>query len=186
MSNLGKIKLLILDIDGVLTDGTKIYNENHQAVYKKFFCKDFTAIKRIIASGIKTIMLSGDNYNKTMAQKRNIDFYCTRDENFSLDKSIFVDKFEKIYGISSENMAFIGDDYFDSSIFKKLNYTFCPSDSPMSIKKISKYVLESKGGDGVIVELYDFLESNHFLIEADEKLVIDLDSKEITSKEMKN
>ena len=185
MSNLGKIKLLILDIDGVLTDGTKVYNEKHEVMSKRFLCKDFTAIKRMVASGIKVIMLSGDNFNRTMAEKRNIDFFCTRDKNLSLDKSLFIDEFNQRYGVSVDEMAFIGDDYFDLSMFKKITHTFCPSDSPKIIKDSSLYILKSKGGEGAIVELYDFLESNGYLIESDEQTVIDLDSKEITSKEMK-
>jgi len=56
-----KIKLLILDVDGVLTDGTKVYTQKHEPVYKRFRCKDFTAIKRFVAAGVKVIMLSGDN-----------------------------------------------------------------------------------------------------------------------------
>ena len=47
-----KIKLLILDVDGVLTDGTKVYDENHTPLYKRFRCKDFTAIKRFVAAGV--------------------------------------------------------------------------------------------------------------------------------------
>ena len=73
-----KIKLLILDIDGVLTDGTKIYDINHKTIYKKFQDKDFTAIKRLKAAGIKVIFLSGDNWNKGLAKKRVIDFYLSR------------------------------------------------------------------------------------------------------------
>ena len=62
------LKLLILDIDGVLTDGTKDYDVDHKPVYKKFMCKDFTAIKRFMAAGVKVIMISGDNYNKTILE----------------------------------------------------------------------------------------------------------------------
>lgn len=185
MSNLGKLKLLILDIDGVLTDGTKIYSQSHEVLSKRFMCKDFTAIKRLTAAGVKVIMLSGDNFNRTMAEKRNIDFYCTRDKNLTLDKSLFLDDFEKKYGVSKENMGFVGDDYFDLSMFLQLSHTFCPSDSPKIVKNNSKHVLNSRGGEGVLVELYDLLESLNFIRDADEKIVFELDSKEITSKEMK-
>ena len=44
-----KVKLLILDVDGVLTDGKKTYNKNHEVLSKSFLCKDFTAIKRFMA-----------------------------------------------------------------------------------------------------------------------------------------
>ena len=84
------VKLLILDVDGVLTDGTKVYDKNHNVLSKRFRCKDFTAIKRFMAAGIKVIMLSGDEWNRTMAEKRNIDFICTRGADLSLDKSVYL------------------------------------------------------------------------------------------------
>ena len=113
IGNKSKIKLLILDVDGVLTDGTKVYDANHNPVSKRFMCKDFTAIKRFIASGVKVIMLSGDSWNKSMADKRNIPFYCTRGKDLSLDKSKYISFLEEEYSVSRENMAFVGDDYFE-------------------------------------------------------------------------
>ena len=116
------IKLLILDVDGVLTDGTKVYDDNHNVLSKRYMCKDFTAIKRFMASGINVVFISGDMFNKTMATKRNIDFYCSRGDDLSLDKSPFLKKFEDIYKVSIQNMAFVGDYYFDLAIIKKLNF----------------------------------------------------------------
>ena len=54
------IKLLILDVDGVLTDGTKFYNEQHEVLGKRFVCKDFTAIKRFIAAGVTPSICEAD------------------------------------------------------------------------------------------------------------------------------
>ena len=178
------IKLLILDVDGVLTDGTKIYNEQHEVLGKRYKCKDFTAIKRFIASGIKVIMLSGDNFNRTMAEKRNIPFYCSRGEDLSLDKSRFVEIFEKEYNVEPDNMCFVGDDYFDLSMFKKLKYCFSTADAPEIIKHHSYDELDSAGGEGVIVELYDYFLERNFLTDATEEAVAALDKQESTSKEM--
>jgi len=177
-------KLLILDVDGVLTDGTKVYDKNHNVISKRFLCKDFTAIKRFIASGIQVIMLSGDIFNKPMADKRNIDFYCSRNEDLSLDKSRYVDIFSKKYNVDPSNISFIGDDYFDLSIFKKLDITFCPSDAPNIIKEHSLYTLKSNGGEGVLVELYDIFINKKWITDASETAVADLDKQELTSKEM--
>ena len=109
-----KIKLLILDVDGVLTDGTKVYTQKHEPVYKRFRCKDFTAIKRFVAAGVKVIMLSGDNWNADMARQRNIPFYCTRGKDLSLDKSVYLSHLEGQYNVKRENMAFVGDDFLIS------------------------------------------------------------------------
>ena len=179
-----KIELLILDIDGVLTDGTKVYDVHHNVLSKKFKCKDFTAIKRFIAAGVKVVMLSGDIFNKSMAKKRNIDFYCSRNDDLSLDKSRYVDVFSEKYNVKPDKMAFVGDDYFDLSIFNKLDYTFCPSDAPDIIMEESLYTLKSPGGEGVIVELYDMFIRKGWLTNATEEQVADLDKKEITSEEM--
>ena len=179
------IEMLVLDVDGVLTDGTKVYDCNHDVLSKRFFCKDFTAIKRFIAAGVKVIMISGDNFNSTMANKRNIDFYCSRGSDLSLDKSRFLDMFENKYGVKKEKMAFVGDDYFDLSMFKSLNTTFCPADAPDTIKQSASYVLNSNGGTGVLVELYDFFSKMSWLVDADEESVANLDKLEATSGEMK-
>ena len=179
-----KIDLLILDVDGVLTDGTKVYNERHEVLSKRYLCKDFTAIKRFIAAGVKVVMLSGDIFNKTMAEKRNLDFYCSRGKDLSLDKSKFLDLFEKKYGVSSSKMAFAGDDYFDLSMFQALKYTFCPSDAPRIIKDHAWKELVSPGGTGVVVEMYDFFVQEGLLQDASPESVAELDKKEASSEEM--
>lgn len=179
------IKLLILDIDGVLTDGTKVYDKDHRVISKRFFCKDFTAIKRFVASGINVIMVSGDEWNHTMAEKRNIDFYCSRGDDLSLDKSVLLPLFEKKYDVPIKKMGFVGDDYFDLSMFEKLEYTFCPSDSPRIVQENSYSVLNSRGGTGVIVELYDYFRRKNWIEDAFPDKVAALDKLEITSQEMK-
>ncbi len=180
-----KIKLLILDVDGVLTDGTKVYTQEHQPVYKRFRCKDFTAIKRFIAAGVQVIMLSGDNWNAEMARQRNIPFYCTRGADLGLDKSVYLKHLEAQYKVKRENMAFVGDDYFDLSMFKTLFWTFAPSDSPRIIRQNCLYLLKSKGGQGVVQELYDFLVGKGIVENATEEAVAELDKKEASSAAMK-
>ena len=185
IGNKAKIKLLILDIDGVLTDGTKVYTQKHEPVYKRFRCKDFTAIKRFIAAGVQVIMLSGDNWNGDMAAKRNIPFYCTRGSDLSLDKSVYLKHLEAQYSVKQENMAFVGDDYFDLSMFKSLFWTFAPSDSPRIIRQNCLYLLKSKGGQGVVQELYDFLVGKGIVVDASEEAVAELDKAEASSAAMK-
>jgi 3-deoxy-D-manno-octulosonate 8-phosphate phosphatase (KDO 8-P phosphatase) len=178
------IKLLILDVDGVLTDGTKFYDKDHNVLAKRFLCKDFTAIKRFMAAGVRVVMLSGDIFNKTMANKRNIDFYCSRNSDLSLDKSRFLDEFEEKYDVQRENMAFVGDDYFDLSMFGSLKYTFATSDAPNIIKDSSLYTTFATGGEGVVVELYDLFIEKGWIVDASEDQVAELDKQEATSKEM--
>tara|TARA_R100001463_G_scaffold24631_2_gene58650 strand:+ start:6007 stop:6525 length:519 start_codon:yes stop_codon:yes gene_type:complete len=169
------LKLLILDVDGVLTDGTKIYSEDGLGRMKSFCDKDFTAIKRIKASGVKVCFLSGDeNVNKAIANNRNIDFHFARGKN----KKDFLEKFCMIYDCVADNICFVGDDLFDVDLLKSVKYSFCPIDSCEEVKESCIHVLSSKGGHNLIMELHDYLLSNHLIKKADLQSVMDLDAAE--------
>ena len=74
-----KIKLLILDVDGILTDGRKYYGIDGMPFAKIFCDKDFTAIKRFRALGINVIFLTGDaKVNEKIGINRNIPVYLSR------------------------------------------------------------------------------------------------------------
>ena len=156
------IKLLILDIDGVLTTGRKLYNRNGNVDYKEFNDKDWTAIKRFITAGIKVIGLTGDlNINSNVFKNRLIPIYGCRTDGKHLDKADFIPVFEREYSISRKSFAFIGDDYFDLGMMKGLSNTFCPADAPMDVKSSVRKVMSRNGGNGVIAELFDYLVYNN-------------------------
>ena len=151
-----KIKLAILDIVGVLTDGRKYYGLDGIPFAKTYCDKDFTAIKRMRGAGVKVCFLAGDErVNMAMANNRNIDFYSARGK----DKADFVSLFEKKYGIDRNEMLYIGDDLFDKSIMEIVGHAYCPSDSCKDIKELCGFsnILANKGGDNVICELFDTL-----------------------------
>ena len=150
------IKLAILDIDGVLTDGKKYYNSEGMPCMKTYCDKDFTAIKRLKGSGVNVCFLSGDDFiNKAMAKNRNIDFYSARGK----DKSDFVNVFEYKYKVDRNEMLYIGDDLFDKSIMEIVNHSFCPADACVDIKNVCGHnnVLKNNGGCNVIAELVNQL-----------------------------
>lgn len=160
-SGLAEFRLLILDIDGVMTDGTKVYGIDGDVIAKRFNDRDFTAIKRFKAAGVSVCFLSGDKrVNEIMAHSRKTDFYYSRSDDGSLDKATFVELFAKRYDVPPSRMAYIGDDYYDLSIIEKLEFTFCPADSPASVKEKVYQVMTRKGGEGVVAELYDEYENS--------------------------
>jgi 3-deoxy-D-manno-octulosonate 8-phosphate phosphatase (KDO 8-P phosphatase) len=153
-----KIKLVVLDIDGVMTDGTKVYDECHIVLSKSYNDKDFTAIKRMKKQGIEVCFLSGDErINKAMANVRKIDSV------FSRNKKDYLDYFKNRYSVDENEIAFIGDDYFDLGIMKKLVHNFCPMDSPKCVRNIAT-VLPAKGGDGLVSVFFDeMVKRGHFI-----------------------
>tara|TARA_B100000131_G_C17833121_1_gene498624 strand:- start:84 stop:605 length:522 start_codon:yes stop_codon:yes gene_type:complete len=170
-----KIKLIILDVDGVLTDGKKYYNEKGLGKLKTFCDKDFTAIKRIKAAGVNVCFLSGDaNINQAIAKNRNIDFYFSRGRS----KCDFLGQFSQFYGCNISEMAFIGDDLFDLDLLEKVGYSFCPSDSCREVKGACVHTLTSKGGDNVVMEMHDYLVDNQLIDETTLDSIITLDAAE--------
>lgn len=148
------IKLLILDIDGVMTDGTKLYGLDGLTMGKRYCDRDFTAIKQFKASGVQVCFLSGDDkVNKAMAKNRKTDFYYSRGR----EKTDYLLEFEETYGCSIDEMAYVGDDIFDVPIMETVGYSYCPSDVPQVVKDSSNLVLSRKCGDNVIAELYEIL-----------------------------
>ena len=154
------IKLVILDIDGVMTDGRKYYNTDGMPFAKTYCDKDFTAIKRLRGAGVNVCFLSGDDtVNEAMAKNRNIDFFYARGK----DKADFIPELAEKYNTTVEHMAYIGDDLFDSSMLEAVQFPFCPADACRDVKKICvsafgyHNVLQSNGGCNVIMEMVELM-----------------------------
>ena len=150
------IKLVILDIDGVLTDGKKYYGLDGMPFAKTYCDKDFTAIKRLRGSDISVCFLSGDErINKEMAKNRNIDFYSSRGK----DKADFVSELMSIYRVSIPDMLYVGDDIFDLSIMKIVGHAFCPRDACADVQFICglQNIIPADGGHNVIMKLLETL-----------------------------
>lgn len=143
-------KLLVADVDGVLTNGTKIYDKTGTAVMKTFCDRDFTAIKRF-QTFIPVCLLSGDkNVNKKMAKNRHIDFWLSI--NYNKDK--LIKDISNEYNVDLKDIAYIGDDYYDIMVLEKVGYPFCTQTAPRCVQNIST-VIPKNGGDGVVAWLYD-------------------------------
>lgn len=153
---MNKIKLLILDVDGVLTDGKKHYDKEGNTISKVFCDKDWTALKLLKVVGIKTIIITGDPFNKFIEKNRNIQVIVNRSNDKHSDKSEYLDEIISQHNVNIEEVCFVGDDIFDIGLMKKLKYSFCPNDAPEIVKK-ECIVLQKNGGDNLISNLNEEL-----------------------------
>jgi len=170
--------LLILDVDGVLTDGKKYYDNTGKGIYKTFNDRDFTAIKQFKANKWNVVFLSGDtNVNEAIAINRSIDFYCNRGSDGMKDKAEFVPLFQEKYNVSPKDMVYIGDDIFDINIMEKVGFAFCPSDSPDSVKQVAAE-LRLKGGEGLVVRVFEYFLMKGLVAEPSIEVLIQLDRDE--------
>jgi 3-deoxy-D-manno-octulosonate 8-phosphate phosphatase (KDO 8-P phosphatase) len=176
------IKLILLDVDGVLTDGKKYYDREGNVRMKTFCDKDWTAIKRFKALGIPVVFLTGDSFNVTIAENRNIDVYVNRGSTHHTDKVEFLPEICKSYGVTPEEILYAGDDIFDVQISKAVGYSYCPGDACHELQKIVGRVINVKSGNNFVEALFSHLVFNKELPEFDfdEHLrkVYELDVKE--------
>lgn len=175
------IKLLILDVDGVMTNGTKYYDREGAVKLKTFCDKDWTAIKRFRAIGVDVVFLTGDPYNISILENRNLHVIANRGSGHHSDKANYLDEILSQYGCTSEETAYVGDDLFDVGIMKRIKYTYCLLDSPRVVKQHAE-VIPVNGGENVIMNLFDIFEIKGMIPWVDYNKVIDkiyeLDLKE--------
>ncbi|BCV08252.1 MAG: hypothetical protein CM15mL5_0110 [uncultured marine virus] len=90
------IKLLIIDVDGIMTTGMKYYNRKGEVKLKTFCDKDWTSIKRFRAAGVNVVFLTGDGYNKKILENRNLHVIVNREVGF-IDKANYLDEILEEY-----------------------------------------------------------------------------------------
>lgn len=156
------INLIILDVDGVMTDGKKFYDKEGTVVLKTFCDKDWSAIKRFRAIGIPVIFITGDPYNEQILKNRNLPCIVNRGKGFHSDKSNYLNDILKQYDVGQSEVLFLGDDIFDLGIMKIVGHAYCPSDAPEIVKSNSK-ILQGRGGENLIKELFDTLEKDNLI-----------------------
>ena len=152
-TKLEKIKLLILDVDGVLTDGGMYASEKGDQ-FKKYNTKDGMAIIHltkndfqvgIISSGFKAEMV------KARATLLGIQhFYVGRGKKIEV-----LNKWCEELGISLSEVAMIGDDINDLEVMQAIGVSACPNDAVAKIKNQAKIILNKKGGEGCVREFID-------------------------------
>lgn len=150
---LSKIKLLILDVDGVMTDGGMYYTENGDQI-KKFNAKDGMAIRHLtvnnFAVGILSSGFSGDAIRKRAEILEIQRCYVGREPKLTILQQ-WCNELE----ITMKQVAMIGDDINDLPIMEHIGFSACPADAVNKVKKQSDLILTRKGGEGCVREFID-------------------------------
>ena len=148
-----EIKFLVLDVDGVLTDGGMYYSESGDE-FKKFNTKDGMGIKKVVESGIPVGFLSsGKNKNLigNRAKLLGVKFvYVGFKEKLGI-----LDEWRKKLKLSFNEIAYIGDDINDLKIIAKVGFSAAPADAVDKVKKAVNVVLKKKGGEGCVREFIE-------------------------------
>jgi 3-deoxy-D-manno-octulosonate 8-phosphate phosphatase (KDO 8-P phosphatase) len=150
-----KIKLVLTDNDGVLTD-TGVYYSDQGEIFKRFSIRDGMGVERLrnilgIETGIITGEISGSI--KKRAQKLKIKELLLGIK----EKHLLLSEIQKRNNVKSENIAYIGDDVNDIELMKLVGLTASPSDGMPEIRNMVDYVCEQKGGHGAFREFAELI-----------------------------
>ena len=142
-----KIKLLVLDVDGTLTDSGVYYDDNGNEL-KKFSTKDGTGFNIAHDAGMEIIVITGRACNAT--KKRLEELKTDYIYQGVQKKALFLKDFMQEKGLTSENVGYIGDDLNDIPAMRMCGYVGCPADAAKEVKEIADYVSNIKCGHGAM------------------------------------
>jgi 3-deoxy-D-manno-octulosonate 8-phosphate phosphatase (KDO 8-P phosphatase) len=148
------IELIVLDVDGTLTDG-KIYYSNSGDEIKAFNIKDGLMIKSWNTLGKKSAIITGRVSKIVERRAKELDITFIRQG--IRDKANELKKIVEELDISLDNVAIIGDDMNDLSMLKLVRKSFAPYDASSFIYDFVNYPLNKKGGDGAVAEMIEIL-----------------------------
>lgn len=148
------IKILITDVDGVLTDSGMYYTDKGDSM-KKFHVRDGMAVSLLRKNNISTILLTKEE--TIIVKKWAAKMKVARLYDGIIRKESVVDEICREYNVKHSELAYIGDDVNDIEIAKKVGFSAVPSDGIKQMKQISNYVCKVKGGEGVVREVADLI-----------------------------
>jgi len=148
------IKLLLLDVDGVLTDG-RIILDNQGNELKAFHVRDGHGIKLAQKSGIITGIITGRKSEVVYIRARELGI--TEVHQGAYDKITVYDQILKKYGFRDVEVAYMGDDVVDLSIFKRAGLAVTVADADPAVKPFVDLVTRASGGRGAVRELINLI-----------------------------
>ncbi len=150
----GKIRLLIMDVDGVLTDGQVYYGVGGE-VAKAFYVRDGIGIKEVLKCGIGVAVISGRYSAGT--KERLMELGVQHIYLGIKDKVACFTELQQQLQVSVEQVAYIGDDVPDLAMIQLVGLGVAVADAVQEVKAVARYVTKAIGGRGAVRELCDLI-----------------------------
>ena len=149
-----KIKAIVFDVDGVLTDGGIVY-DNAGMEFKRFNVKDGQIIKYLKRTEISTAVITGRD--SLVVRNRCEELKIDKHYHGIKNKLETYQKLKEKWQLTDEQIAYVGDDINDLPVLVRCGLSCTPSDGHYKVKEHVDLVLKSKGGEGVLRELADLV-----------------------------
>ncbi|WP_407377863.1 KdsC family phosphatase [Megamonas funiformis] len=149
-----KVKMLILDVDGVLTDGSIAVGDNGE-LFKTFNVRDGLGITLAQKLGIKTAIITGRESKMLAYRARELKinaFYQNKKNKVPAYKELLAE-----YQLKDEEVAYIGDDLFDLAVMKRVGFPATVADATEEAKSVSILISDFDGGKGAVRQIIEFI-----------------------------
>jgi len=152
LTNFKKIKAFVLDVDGVLTDGTLLLLEDGQMA-RRMNIKDGYALQLAVKKGYHILVISGGSSD---AVKLRLQKLGVVEVNMNVpDKKIVLLKYMTTYSLEKEQVLYMGDDIPDLLPMQMAGLACCPADAVPEIKNIAHYISVNNGGFGCVRDVIE-------------------------------
>jgi 3-deoxy-D-manno-octulosonate 8-phosphate phosphatase (KDO 8-P phosphatase) len=151
-----RVKLLVLDVDGVLTDGRIIMDHEGREI-KAFDVRDGHGIKLLREAGIEVAMLTGRSSPVVQRRADDLGIPPSWVRQGVTDKVRAYQEIAREVGIGDEETCFVGDDLVDIPLLKRVGIPIVVADGAQEAKQCARYVTQAPGGRGAVREVCDLL-----------------------------
>lgn len=148
------VKLIIFDVDGIMTDGT-LYLADDGQEYKGFNSLDGHGLKMLKSTGVELGIITGRNSQVVIHRARNLGI--THLHQGAQDKLMVYRQLLGDLGLSPEQTAFMGDDVVDLPVMRRAGFAIAVPAAPDLVKAHSHYVTKREGGRGAVREACEFI-----------------------------
>ncbi|MBI2988591.1 MAG: 3-deoxy-manno-octulosonate-8-phosphatase KdsC [Deltaproteobacteria bacterium] len=149
-----KIKLLLLDVDGVLTDGGIVMNDRGEEI-KRFDVRDGHGIRLLLRAGIQIALITGRRSKVVSRRARDLGIRTVYQQVYN--KLDVYQKIKRKSGLKDQEIAYVGDDIVDLPVLKRVGLAVTVRDAWAELKRQVHYVTATGGGRGAVREIVELL-----------------------------
>jgi 3-deoxy-D-manno-octulosonate 8-phosphate phosphatase (KDO 8-P phosphatase) len=153
---LAPLKALVLDVDGVLTDGSLYYAASGEEL-KRFSVRDGLAIRMLEEAGLAVAIITGRRSEALAERCRDLGMRDDLVIQGSSDKGAHLDRLEELLGIQDHQIAAMGDDLPDLPVLERAGFSACPADAAPEVAAACDLVCGAPGGRGAVREVAEIL-----------------------------
>lgn len=152
-----KIKVVLVDVDGVMTDGRIVFG-NYGDELKFFDVQDGFGLVMLRRAGFKTVMISAKK--SRINHKRAKEVHITKLYQNAFDKLKVYEKILRKFRVRDEEVCYLGDDLIDAPVLKRAGFAVAVKNAVQEVQALAHYVTQKSGGRGAVREIADMILKN--------------------------